>query len=403
MATPSSRQACVPTSLPPTTYMRELPPLALRRPDCTPRNVYIDMGANWCNSLRLFRRVPHAASSSPHEGSGWQVYAFEMAPLIMPYVEACCEALSRGQPLPPAPVPPSGSSSHLLRYAEMVGCHLASRGLQLQCMERTLNASLAALRINRRLLGNDELIRARLGAARRNGCEPGSPFTYTLVPSAVGVREGASVRVGTGTRGLSQLLRGGMSLVSSGRPSTSLLSPAHDAPNTTRPHVHDAPLATVPMIDVLYWLRSAFEVADHVVRGMGVPNTRSEARAQGLPFASLSSPDLERLSDRCLSVASRNRRCSRWISRELRLSLSLRYSPPTRRDSSMFCCGNATSPLRMARRACRAAAVAVDWRSSCSRRVCRAFIEIRTRLQVGTTSHRSNLSIEGVRRGASTQ
>jgi hypothetical protein len=214
--------ACVPTPLPPTTYARELPPLALRRPDCRPRNIYIDMGANWCNSLQLFRRVPHASSSSPHEGSGWQVYAFEMAPLIMPYVEACCEALSRGQPLPPAPVPPSGSSSHLLRYAEMVGCHHASRGLQLQCMERALNASLVALRINQRLLGNEELIRARLARARRSGCEPGSPFTYTLVPSAVGVREGASVPVGTGTRGLSQLLRGGMSLVSSGQPSTAL-------------------------------------------------------------------------------------------------------------------------------------------------------------------------------------
>ena len=197
-----------------------------------------------------------------------------MAPLIMPYVEACCEALSRGQPLPPAPVPPSGSSSHLLRYAEIVGCHHASRGLQLQCMERALNASLVALRINRRLLGNEELIRARLGAARRNGCEPGSPFTYTLVPSAIGVREGASVPVGTGTRGLSQLLRGGMSLVSSGQPSTAL-----------PPKANDAPLATVPMIDVLYWLRTAFGVADHVVRGMGAPNApRSETRSEGPAF-----------------------------------------------------------------------------------------------------------------------
>jgi hypothetical protein len=273
--------ACVPTPLPPTTYARELPPLALRRPDCRPRNIYIDMGANWCNSLQLFRRVPHASSSSPHEGSGWQVYAFEMAPLIMPYVEACCEALSRGQPLPPAPVPPSGSSSHLLRYAEMVGCHHASRGLQLQCMERALNASLVALRINRRLLGNEELIRARLARARRNGCEPGSPFTYTLVPSAVGVREGASVPVGTGTRGLSQLLRGGMSLVSSGQPSTALPPQAREAP-TMAPQAHEAPLATVPMIDVLYWLRTAFGVADHVVRGMGAPNApRSETRSEG--------------------------------------------------------------------------------------------------------------------------
>ncbi|KOO26824.1 hypothetical protein Ctob_006436 [Chrysochromulina tobinii] len=267
--------ACVRTPLPPTTYARELPPLALRRPDCRPRNIYIDMGANWCNSLQLFRRVPHASSSSPHEGSGWQVYAFEMAPLIMPYVEACCEALSRGQPLPPAPVPPSGSSSHLLRYAEIVGCHHASRGLQLQCMERALNASLVALRINRRLLGNEELIRARLGSARRSGCEPGSPFTYTLVPSAVGVREGASVPVGTGTRGLSQLLRGGMSLVSSGQPSTALPPQAHDAP-TMAPQAHEAPLATVPMIDVLYWLRTAFGVADHVVLKMDIEGAEAE-------------------------------------------------------------------------------------------------------------------------------
>ena len=120
------------------------------------------------------------------------------------------------------------------------------------------------------------------GSARRDGTVASrAPPSPTLVPSAVGVREGASVPVGTGTRGLSQLLRGGMSLVSSGQPSTALPPQAHEAP-TMAPQAHEAPLATVPMIDVLYWLRTAFGVADHVVRGMGAPNApRSETRSEG--------------------------------------------------------------------------------------------------------------------------
>ena len=79
------------------------------------RNVFIDMGANWCNTLQLYKLVPEAAQLAWDGGAAWEVFAFEAAPLIAPFVERCCEELSKGMPLPPAVVPPAGSSLQLLK------------------------------------------------------------------------------------------------------------------------------------------------------------------------------------------------------------------------------------------------------------------------------------------------
>ena len=104
----------------------ELPPLVARRSaGCGARNVYVDLGANWCNSLRLFAHVP----SAPPPTEPWQVYAFEAAPLIVPFVERCCADLTRGLPLPRAPVPPTGSSQQLLKHARSLNC--TNKGLSL--------------------------------------------------------------------------------------------------------------------------------------------------------------------------------------------------------------------------------------------------------------------------------
>ena len=121
----------------------ELPPLVARRSaGCGARNVYVDLGANWCNSLRLFAHVP----SAPPPTEPWQVYAFEAAPLIVPFVERCCADLTRGLPLPRAPVPPTGSSQQLLKHARSLNCTNKGRAQQFSCIGRALNASLHALR-----------------------------------------------------------------------------------------------------------------------------------------------------------------------------------------------------------------------------------------------------------------
>jgi len=44
------------------------------------------------------------------------VFAFEAAPLIAPYLESCAVELAAGRPIPPAPVPPTGSTADFLEY-----------------------------------------------------------------------------------------------------------------------------------------------------------------------------------------------------------------------------------------------------------------------------------------------
>lgn len=72
---------------------------------CGPRNMYVDLGASWCNTLQLHTQLEEAAARS----GPWMVFAFEAAPLIAPYLESCAVELAAGRPIPPAPVPPTGS------------------------------------------------------------------------------------------------------------------------------------------------------------------------------------------------------------------------------------------------------------------------------------------------------
>ena len=94
---------------------------------CPGRNIYIDLGANWCNTLDTFQHVPNVSALS-HPGKPWHVYALEASPFIAPAVEQCCAAMSKGLPLPPPPVPPTASSGQLLAYAEQLGCGQAGGG-----------------------------------------------------------------------------------------------------------------------------------------------------------------------------------------------------------------------------------------------------------------------------------
>jgi hypothetical protein len=85
-----------------------------------PRNVYIDAGVNWCNTLELFRKVPPELSAPLP--SPWHVFGFEAMPKIVPFADKCAAALSVGLPLPPLPIPATGSSKDLARVARQYGC-----------------------------------------------------------------------------------------------------------------------------------------------------------------------------------------------------------------------------------------------------------------------------------------
>ena len=94
---------------------------AVRNQSSAPRNVYVDVGANWANTLRLYHDVAEHFKLAPH-AAPWEVYAFEASPYIQPYVEAFVEHLNSGAAPPCLTVPPAGSTWTLAEYAYHYGC-----------------------------------------------------------------------------------------------------------------------------------------------------------------------------------------------------------------------------------------------------------------------------------------
>ena len=259
------------------------------REDCVGRNIYVDMGANWCNTLRLPKHVP-AVGSMPHAGLPWQVYAFEAAPLIAPFVEQCCMALSRGAGLPHAPVPPSGSSSSLLAYTEKVGCNRTrSRSRAFACIEAKLNATLQALRPSAHLAS---ALPSRMHAARRHGCRATDGPSYHLLAAAVGAHDG-TLRMSVGSRGLMSLLRGGMSAsygdgdstsggMSGSRPVARVGSSGAGSSGDggglegSQGGSGHVPTVPVPVVDVVRWLADSFTLHDHLVLKIDAEGAENE-------------------------------------------------------------------------------------------------------------------------------
>lgn len=234
-------------------------------PGCNaPRNVYLDLGANWCNTLTLFEVVPESAASAgqAHAGVPWNTYAVEAAPLIAPYVERCVAALNAGRPLPLPPVPPAGSSMQLLEYASELGCRVKGNESvreRMRCISDKLEAPLAALARSAQpaLTANATLLRSRLAAAATRGAcaaaRGGSAWrnTFDLIPAAAGARPGILEMVGSPL----QMLRGGSNLAG-GRAG--------------------GPRFDVPLVDVVGWIASSFREEDFVVLKMDVEGAEKE-------------------------------------------------------------------------------------------------------------------------------
>ena len=283
----SNEKTCIANNVPIDCSKPPLPPRAAA-PATTGcrRNIFLDMGANWCNTMQLYKDVPEAAPAAglAHAGLPWHVFAVEAAPLIAPYVELCTEALAAGRPLPTPLVPPAGSSMQLLKYAKELGCEKAGgRREVLACIAKALDGPLAALgRIaNPKLTANMALLRARLDGARtRGGCEavprhagllsafsraPDPSFradglatsgggTYTLLPAAAGASEGVLRMAGSPL----QMLRGG----------------------TTAAGGSHQPQFDVPTIDVVQWMRASFSEDDFVILKMDVEGAEIGTRAR---------------------------------------------------------------------------------------------------------------------------
>ena len=163
----------------------------------TARHVYVDMGANWANTLRLWQDM-----GIKGENSSWEVYAFEASPLIQPYVERFTQWLNGKGSKPELTVPPAGSSSELNQYAARCGCPTGDLDAMRQCMWKTFEAQLNRLAPDP-ALNSSTLIEARLAEAKVRSPEQNR---YTFIPAAVGVKD---TYVSLSETSAKQMIRGG--------------------------------------------------------------------------------------------------------------------------------------------------------------------------------------------------
>lgn len=210
------------------------------------RRVYIDLGANWANTLRLYRDIPLPISRGP-----WEVYAFEASPFIQPYIENFVLWLNGEGRKPAITVPPSGSSLHLVEHAELYGCPRSPVEQMRQCMFQVFERPLAALE-RKPQPANWSLINSRLAMAGQFLQPSSSRDRYVFVPAAAGARTGT---VNLGNMTAQQMIRGG----------------AHSDDSTGGGGNWSA-----PVVDFVSWLTANFRQEDYVIVKMDIEGAEFE-------------------------------------------------------------------------------------------------------------------------------
>ena len=229
-----------------------------------PRRVYIDLGTNWGDTMNLFCRG--LADHQHRNATNWEVYGFEAAPLLMPYLDQLVQWKNRvpGVNRPITCQPPVGSTKDRLRFASLVGCQRAWAVKTNFCMERVFRHAMQGVRPNLSLLKvstvNERLsvARTRPTALRRAGLRRdgtgGARFTF--IPAAVG-----------GGNGTMQFGRQGVGTASgvSKSSQTHMASSAGSSVGNKHVDVH--------VVDFSWWLHSQFVIDDYVVVKMDVEGT----------------------------------------------------------------------------------------------------------------------------------
>ena len=257
-----------------------------------PRNIYIDLGVNWCNTARLHESI------EPNRSSPFYVYGFEASPLIQPYAEEYFAWLN-GHRLdePESCLPRSGSSAHLNQFAAVYGCPTANgknRTLMRECMWAKLAKQLSALRPSPRL-NSSALIADRLGSARLD-CGRANKDHFTFVPAAAGSADDASWLEFYGPP--HQLIRGG-SLP------TSIWPESLNADNDSRYNFR------VRTADVPAWIASSFSLHDYVILKMDIEGSEHGILKQMVDSSAM--PLIDVLSIECHPIEGKN--CERLLQR----------------------------------------------------------------------------------------
>lgn len=223
--------------------------------ECRPRNVYVDMGVNWCNTIRLFEDIEYDVNSKdiPLPFSvPYDIYGFEASPLIQPFAEKYFEWLNGEiEDEPVTCLPRSGSTAHLWKYSSIYGCSNSSSDNKMRnCMWKKLEKHLEELKADPSLNATT-LIHKRLESASKR-CGTSNKNKYTFIPAAVGSSGDGKWLDFYGPP--KQLIRGGSI------PKNFASSSLQDSRYNFRVNVVNIPL----------WLERSFLRSDHVFLKMDV-------------------------------------------------------------------------------------------------------------------------------------
>mmetsp|Transcript_6646 Transcript_6646/g.20752 ORF Transcript_6646/g.20752 Transcript_6646/m.20752 type:complete len:339 (-) Transcript_6646:130-1146(-) len=257
-------------------------------PTTTGRLVYVDLGANWANTMRLFSDVGPCQRRSP-----WEVYAFEAVPVIASYVDNFTSWLNGDGPKPVMRVPPSGSSVDLHRFSKRYACHLeppvsAKRCLKgcKACLYRHLRNALGALEANATLASAD-LVQQRLRLALQpptTTLAKKQKARFTFVPAAAGAA--------TGTM---EMVWNRMALIHGGATEKQLADRLEAKERGQNPNIFsDAPSerAEVNVVDVATWLAESFAESDYVFLKMDIEGVEFDLMRKLLDLRKLCLVDL---------------------------------------------------------------------------------------------------------------
>lgn len=213
-------------------------PAAPRRRRQTQRHIYLDMGANWANTLRLYENIAGVS----HREASYEVYAFEANPIIQTYVDKFVYYLNGKGPKPLLLIPPAGSNSHLRMYSKRYRCNLADKTAMVKCMQSKFEKQLSRLPLNESL--NDRgLVASRMADASR-ALAGVRKTRFTLIPAAVGTKQGILEMSRHGA--LYGIMRGGA---------------------IQNSELLEARIK-VPIVDVVSWMLKYFSETDYIVMKM---------------------------------------------------------------------------------------------------------------------------------------
>lgn len=210
----------------------------------SPRRVYVDLGANWANTLRLYSELSKHGGERP-----WEIYAFEASPLLYNYLDNFVAHLNGNGPPPAIKVPPTGSSAHLAKMAGRYGCGHADQQAMRECMFGVFREPLTELQPKPELR-NANVVASRLALAQKSlGTAPDDRFVF--VPAAAGARVDLLLL----SHGLDaeQMIRGGASFSS-----------------------QSSQDVCVPVVDIVAWMMHFFRSADHVFVKMDIEGAEFE-------------------------------------------------------------------------------------------------------------------------------